>query len=247
MNYYDLLEVSRTASPQVMTAAYRAKAKVLHPDAVPPDERQSAEEQFKLLNEAYTVLSDPEQRALYDEYLKNPVVEPAPSVPASPSRSEPATDSSDTIVKYGIMSVIALLVCYLAFWPAREAQKSPSSPAASGQGTATPQVVTPPPASPPPSREGEAEVNMEWWVDSIGILRVKGAIKNNSNYKVSVLSLIVEGLDTSKKVILSMKPYGKSATYILPGESIGFEANEYNPPPGLRWMQAVPSFFYIAP
>ncbi len=66
VNYYETLEVMQTASTEVIAAAYRAKARRLHPDVVAPDRRVWAEAEFKKINEAYHVLSDPQARADYD-------------------------------------------------------------------------------------------------------------------------------------------------------------------------------------
>ena len=62
-DHYDVLGVSREASPEEIKKAYRRLARELHPD-VNPDE--SAQEKFKLVTHAYEVLSDPVQRQQYD-------------------------------------------------------------------------------------------------------------------------------------------------------------------------------------
>lgn len=65
-DYYEVLGVSRDASPEEIKKAYRQLARQYHPDVNKED--PEAEEKFKLINEAYQVLSDPEARALYDRF-----------------------------------------------------------------------------------------------------------------------------------------------------------------------------------
>lgn len=65
-DYYDILGVAREATPEEIKSAYRKLARQYHPDVNPDD--PEAEEKFKLINEAYQVLSDPESRALYDRF-----------------------------------------------------------------------------------------------------------------------------------------------------------------------------------
>ena len=64
-DYYKILGVSRTASHEEIRVAYRNLAKSVHPDNNPGD--KDAEERFKLLNEAHTILSNEEKRAEYDQ------------------------------------------------------------------------------------------------------------------------------------------------------------------------------------
>jgi molecular chaperone DnaJ len=66
-DYYEVLGVTREASPEEIKKAYRRKAKEFHPDKN-PRERKKAEEEFKRVAEAYEVLSDPDKRAQYDRY-----------------------------------------------------------------------------------------------------------------------------------------------------------------------------------
>ena len=65
-DYYEVLEVSRTASVEEVKKAYRKKAVQFHPDKNPGNAQ--AEEKFKEATEAYSVLSDSENRAKYDRF-----------------------------------------------------------------------------------------------------------------------------------------------------------------------------------
>ncbi|HKR15032.1 MAG TPA: molecular chaperone DnaJ [Pyrinomonadaceae bacterium] len=65
-DYYEVLGVSRTASDQELKTAYRKLAIKYHPDKNPND--AAAEEQFKEAAEAYSVLSNADQRKRYDRF-----------------------------------------------------------------------------------------------------------------------------------------------------------------------------------
>lgn len=65
-DYYEILDVSRSASAEEIKKAFRKKAKELHPDR--NADNPTAEEDFKLVNEAYDVLRDPEKKAAYDRF-----------------------------------------------------------------------------------------------------------------------------------------------------------------------------------
>jgi molecular chaperone DnaJ len=64
-NYYEVLGVSETAEPKVITRAYRKLAREFHPDANPGN--ASAEDKFKEISAAYDVVGDETKRAEYDE------------------------------------------------------------------------------------------------------------------------------------------------------------------------------------
>src|SRR5882724_5674377 len=60
VDYYELLEVKPGASPAESKSAHRSLVKVLHPDA------GGSQIMFRLVQEAYETLSDPDRRAEYD-------------------------------------------------------------------------------------------------------------------------------------------------------------------------------------
>lgn len=66
-DYYELLGVSRNASPDDIKKAFRKLALKYHPDRN-PDNKQESEKQFKEIAEAYEVLSDPEKKNKYDRF-----------------------------------------------------------------------------------------------------------------------------------------------------------------------------------
>lgn len=69
IDYYKILGVDKNATQDDIKKAYRKLARKLHPDLNPDD--KEAERQFKELNEANEVLSNPENRAKYDKYGEN--------------------------------------------------------------------------------------------------------------------------------------------------------------------------------
>lgn len=68
-DYYEVLGVSKTATPDELKKAYRKLAIKYHPDKNPGD--KEAEEKFKEAAEAYDVLSNPEKRQRYDQFGHN--------------------------------------------------------------------------------------------------------------------------------------------------------------------------------
>ena len=78
MNYYEVLDVSRTATQKNIRRAYLELAQIYHPDrlrSMRPNVRKRAEEKMKVINKAYTVLRNPVERASYDSKLAQQYIE----------------------------------------------------------------------------------------------------------------------------------------------------------------------------
>ena len=67
--YYDILRVGRGADPEGVRIAYRRLAQKYHPDKLPNN--ADAVRVMAMLNEAYAILSDPDQRARYDRRVED--------------------------------------------------------------------------------------------------------------------------------------------------------------------------------
>ncbi|WCJ28034.1 DNAJ heat shock family protein [Euphorbia peplus] len=67
VDYYKVLQVDRSAKDDDLKKAYRKLAMKWHPDKNPKN-KKDAEAKFKQISEAYDVLSDPQKRAIYDQY-----------------------------------------------------------------------------------------------------------------------------------------------------------------------------------
>ena len=73
-NYYEILEVDKKASNEIIEKAYKTLAKKYHPDLQSNEIQKEYEEKMKLINEAYSVLSDDYKKSTYDEQLQNNIV-----------------------------------------------------------------------------------------------------------------------------------------------------------------------------
>jgi curved DNA-binding protein CbpA len=94
IDYYEILQVSPHAEPEIIEAAYKRLALKYHPDTNPSP---VASAQMKWINQAYDVLRDPERRVQYDDERRayqsslRPAAQPAPTPPQPvPHQSEEA-------------------------------------------------------------------------------------------------------------------------------------------------------------
>ena len=73
-NYYEILEVDKKASPEVIEKAYKVLVKKYHPDLQNDQNHLRYEEKMKEINEAYAILSDDYKKNNYDEQLQSTVI-----------------------------------------------------------------------------------------------------------------------------------------------------------------------------
>lgn len=133
-SYYDVLQVSPTASQEVIQAAYRALARSCHPDVNPST---ASAQRMQMLNNAYRVLGDTQRRAQYDLWrtrASRSVARPFPKPvaptgmrgrpgPHSPKRIEEDRADRTTwrplrsrIVLLAVMLVMLLVLMSAALW-----------------------------------------------------------------------------------------------------------------------------------
>ena len=68
-DHYRVLQVDRSAEPEVIDKAYRALSLKYHPDRAVPHRRDSATRTMQQINASYAVLKDPKTRRAYDKTL----------------------------------------------------------------------------------------------------------------------------------------------------------------------------------
>lgn len=96
MNYYEILKIPKSASDGQIKSSYKELVKKYHPDLYVGD-KDFAEHKIKEINEAYEVLSNPETKSEYDEYLNlstNPILTYTETTTHTPSDIK--TEAEDT-------------------------------------------------------------------------------------------------------------------------------------------------------
>ena len=162
-NYYHILGVETTANLNEIKEAYRKLSKKFHPDLNDGD--PFFEEQFKLVNEAYEVLSDPWSRSSYDLQFD----ETAHRMPQPPTAAEPQNSivqwlNQDTRLRFLFMLVMAVsfLGILMLFYIRNTYQKRLYSPLQEIYSTSSPT------ASSNYKQETEPERFVKAWISELG-------------------------------------------------------------------------------
>jgi curved DNA-binding protein CbpA len=114
-NYYAILGVARTATAEEIRAAYRERAKALHPDM---NRLRDTKEEFQRVREAYAVQSRIEERQRYDFQTRpTPVEPPGFAATAAVPMPEPPRRRVRGIVRWAIPAVALAPVVYLFLAP----------------------------------------------------------------------------------------------------------------------------------
>lgn len=100
---YDLFGLDAACSPEQLRAAYRTMARRIHPDVAGLEDGGAA---MARLNEAWRVLSDPDQRRLYDQTINSGAARVAPTTPQPPPQARRSRRQAWVI---GIQSQMARL------------------------------------------------------------------------------------------------------------------------------------------
>ena len=95
LNYFSLLGISEDASQDELEARYQALSQYLASTTIPLALREWAEKQAKLVDEAYAVLSDPEQRAAARGARESAAAKPEPAPAEIPPAAAPEAAGSD--------------------------------------------------------------------------------------------------------------------------------------------------------
>lgn len=105
--YYDILEVSQKASPEIIESAYTTLIKKYHPDNNPAFSKECSEMVIQL-NSAFEVLSDSSKRKLYDQQLCNQCSSPYTYFSASASERKPRHPLHYAMIFFLVIALVYL-------------------------------------------------------------------------------------------------------------------------------------------
>ncbi|KIL69405.1 hypothetical protein M378DRAFT_69572 [Amanita muscaria Koide BX008] len=109
---YETLNLSRNATTDDIRKAYKRKALQTHPDRLPPgstpEDKTQSEEKFRLINNAYEILSDPQKRKTYDKYgiFPPPQLERERARPDYDRRPRQSQSFGDPFIHHGFSSFV---------------------------------------------------------------------------------------------------------------------------------------------
>lgn len=110
MTYYEMLEVTETASAEMIHMAYKVLAKKYHPDLFSGD-KTFVEEQMKQINTAYRILSDPSSRAQYDAYLRLERSEEQKAKKKKPKKEKKPPTFKRSVITVSILLLLIFTSC----------------------------------------------------------------------------------------------------------------------------------------
>ena len=121
MNYYEILEISKSATLEVIKAAYKAQISKYHPDNLETGDLKKAQQ----INEAYEVLSDPVKRAEYDKKIaldegndiKNGDEKETTKYKDTPTDNEKSSDEENLKSLGVFFSLPVLYISLVVFFP----------------------------------------------------------------------------------------------------------------------------------
>lgn len=165
MTHYERLGIDPGASTEEVERAFRKVARQVHPDLNSGDPAV-AEARMKELNEIRDILSDPSLRAAYDESLRGPVVQPAPTPPPPP----PPTDRRGVTLVVAACGAVAAALLFRDPDPISRVSEGGPAPSIAADAAVAPLLAVPTTRrSPEPARPSRGKV------------RRRGAVKLGSS------------------------------------------------------------------
>ena len=153
VNHYDILEVSPKASAEVIRAAYKSLMQRHHPDKQADTTRGS--EHASRIAQAYSVLSDPGQRAAYDQTLLLPSLPSVPARASTKTRNTPPRKAWYVWYAWGLIATILVAGGVILAQPKKRADARPplseqrSSPGQAPEGSVAQGTAPVLPGAPP--------------------------------------------------------------------------------------------------